>query len=77
METPVTSANLQQFLCAIQWMHMAVPKYQEFVTSLHEMLEKVYEVAGQRKKRAPVKVLLSKMVWTNSHPPPMNTASSR
>jgi len=67
MDPPTTAAHLQQFLCALQWMRMAIPQFQQLVDPLHEILEKAYEVSGKRTSRAAAKVSLSSLGWSYDH----------
>eukprot|EP00171_Calliarthron_tuberculosum_P002705 IDg2705t1 len=67
MPSPKSAANLQQFLCAMQWMRTAVPQFQELTKPLHEVMEKAYSLAGKRTKRAAAKIALSTAGWTEMH----------
>jgi Reverse transcriptase (RNA-dependent DNA polymerase)/RNase H-like domain found in reverse transcriptase len=68
MELPTTGADLQQFLCAMNWMPTAVPNYSSMISPLHSLLEEVYRtVGGKRTKSAVSKILLSAVGWTAGH----------
>lgn len=38
MPMPTNAAELQQLLCAVNWMRLAIPAYEELVRPLHELL---------------------------------------
>ena len=63
-ETPKTAAELQQFLCAVDWMRNNIPNYTTSVKDLHEVLEAAAKAAGGRKKRNLIHVLLEYHGWT-------------
>ena len=58
LETPTTAAELQQFLCEINWMRNSIPNYTTLVHDLHEVLEASTKAAGSRKKRNLMQVFL-------------------
>lgn len=67
MDAPSTGAQLQQFLCAMQWLRSSIPNFQALVEKLHEFLETVYQHAGKRTKRAVSRVSLRNIGWSPSH----------
>jgi len=66
MKTPSHAGELQQLLCATNWMRPSIPSYAKIVAPLHELLESVYREAGSRKKRSIAKVSLTNQ-WGTAH----------
>ena len=64
MEPPQTGANLQQFVCALQWVKNGIPEFSRLVAPLHEFLERVYTFAGKRTKKAVTRVKLQSLGWS-------------
>lgn len=64
MAPPTTGADLQQFVCALQWVETAVPNFSTLVGPLHTFMEKVYSKAGSRTKRAVAKFSLAALEWS-------------
>jgi hypothetical protein len=68
MSLPITRADLQQFLCALNWKRSSLPDFARLIGPLHDLLEIVYHAAqGKRTKTASAKVLLSEVGWTALH----------
>lgn len=67
MDCPITGGQLQQFLCAMQWLRSSIPEFQSLVSPLHEFVETVYQHAGKRTKRAVARVSLTDLGWTSAH----------
>lgn len=42
MEPPTSGAQLQQFVCALQWMHNAIPHFSAVVRPFSDLLERLY-----------------------------------
>jgi hypothetical protein len=61
--TPETGADLLQFLCAGNWMRTSLPEYSALVAPLHEVMNAVYEKAGNRTTRAVKRIDLAQL-WT-------------
>ena len=55
MQPPTNGAHLQQFLCALQWVRSGIPKFAELTNPLQFIVERTYEHAGKRTKRAVTK----------------------
>jgi hypothetical protein len=55
MQTPQTAAELQQFLCACNWMRASIPRYNELVSELTSLMELCMSKSGSRKKNKLVK----------------------
>ena len=67
MQTPNNGSELQQFLCAANWMRMAIPQYTKNVAVLSDLLECIYSKANKRTKRAVAKVSLKEAGWNKGH----------
>lgn len=39
MGRPLTAADLQQFLCAVDWMRNNIPNYSALVQTFHDLME--------------------------------------
>lgn len=52
MELPTTGTHLQQFVCALQWIRLAIPLFTELVAPLNEFIERNYDRAGKRTRLA-------------------------
>ena len=63
LEPPSSGSNLQQFVCALQWVKQGIPNFTELVAPLHEFMERVYDHVGKRTKRAVTRVQLDKLGW--------------
>jgi transposase InsO family protein len=63
MAPPRTGADLQQFLCALQWLKQGIPNFTALVAPLHDILEIVYDRAGKRTKRAVARITLDSVGW--------------
>ena len=65
---PVTGADLQQYVCAINWMRMSIPGYNVLVQTLSAVLEKVFAAAGgKRNKQLAARVKLADVGWDSTH----------
>jgi RNase H-like domain found in reverse transcriptase len=68
MSMPVSGADLQQFVCALNWMRTAIPSFTQLVSPLQRLLEAVYvAAAGTRTRTAVAKISLSQVGWDGSH----------
>lgn len=63
MDYPITAAQPQQFLFAMQWLHMAIPECARLLAPLHDVLEKAYATTSSRTKRAAARVQLQNVGW--------------
>ncbi|KAG6613370.1 uncharacterized protein IUM83_17047 [Phytophthora cinnamomi] len=59
LPSPTTGQELQQFLCALNWMRTAIPDYNKLVQPLMDLMEHVYTKAGARTRRSVTRVVLS------------------
>lgn len=66
MNKPVAGGQLQQLMCAANWMRTAVPEFFKLTAPSHDLLEKIYKSAGSRKKRAVSKISLGER-WETEH----------
>jgi len=67
IEKPVSGDQLQQFVCAANWMRAAIPEFTKTMAPLAELLEKVYKDVGRRTRRAASKVKLQELGWNEEH----------
>ena len=66
LELPETVAELQQFLCAVNWMR-TTSRITPLVKNLQDVLEYATKSAGNRKKRNLMNVLLRDHGWSPKH----------
>ncbi|KAJ8576072.1 hypothetical protein ON010_g3148 [Phytophthora cinnamomi] len=64
---PQTAADLQQLLCAINWMRASIPDYAKLSGVLYELLDVAANVAKSRKKNILARVKLSDVGWDRTH----------
>jgi len=50
MQTPRTGGELQQFLCAANWMRQSIPEFTRLTAPLYAALDRAATAAGSRKK---------------------------
>lgn len=67
MPRPKSGDQLQQFLCASNWMRSAIPSYTAKVEPLHKVLEEVFQKVNKRTSQAARKVLISDTTWSSVH----------
>ena len=65
MEPPTTGANLQQFICALQWVKQGIPNFSELILPLHDFMEHIYGLTSNRTKRSVSRIQLKKHGWGN------------
>ncbi|KAE9043464.1 hypothetical protein PR003_g6175 [Phytophthora rubi] len=63
MPMPRTAADLQQFLCAVNWMRQSIPTYNLLTQRLYATLETAMQLAGTREKSKLSKCLLVDAGW--------------
>ena len=64
----VTGADLQQYVCEINWMRMILPGYNVLMQPLTEVLQRVYaENGGRRTRQLAATVKLVDVGWENVH----------
>ena len=52
MKTPTMASDLQQFVCATNWMRNSIPNYAQRIQPLHQLLEETYSRVGKRTKHS-------------------------
>jgi len=68
ISSPKTAADLQQFVCAANWMRCCIPEFNKVTAVLSEVLEEAYLHAGKRTKRAIAKLSLREHTsWNTAH----------
>ncbi|KAE9083679.1 hypothetical protein PF006_g26638 [Phytophthora fragariae] len=63
MQPPQTAGDLQQFLCAMNWMRQSIPEYNRLTAGLYAVLEEAMKTAGSRKKVKLAKFPLDQISW--------------
>ena len=64
IESPTTGDELQQFICAVNWLQMSLPNYAPTMKPLQVFMEKVYNMAKGRTKVKVKKVKLKEVGWS-------------
>lgn len=67
MPAPIAGDQLQQFICAVNWMRMLIPQYKTLVFLLSTVLEEVLSLDGSCRKSAAAKVKLTDTSWNSTH----------
>ena len=67
LQSPTTAGELQQFLCAVNWMRESIPEYNKLVQELTELVEQCMAKCGSRKKTKLTKIALSECGWSEIH----------
>ena len=62
MRHHVVASELQQFLCATNWMRNSIPDYSRVISPLHQLMEQCYKKAKKRTRRAVLSIAISR-VW--------------
>eukprot|EP00171_Calliarthron_tuberculosum_P003891 IDg3891t1 len=47
MEPPTTGSNIQQLLCALQWLKNGIPQCSDIVKQLQDFMRLIYDRAGK------------------------------
>ncbi|KAE8999859.1 hypothetical protein PR001_g18944 [Phytophthora rubi] len=63
MAPPITAADLQQLLCAANWMRTSIPEYANITGPLYKTLEVAMKITGSRKKSKLQKTKLDECQW--------------
>ena len=66
MQKPTVANELQQFICATNWMRNSIPAYSKRISPLHKLLESCYKKAGKCTKQALRKLSIINS-WTATH----------
>ena len=69
MPVPSEGAQLQQSVCAANWMRRAIPKFSRRLQILTSLLEEVLTMAGGRTNGMSAKIRLRKKLWTQQQQP--------
>ncbi|KAH9135325.1 hypothetical protein AeRB84_019220, partial [Aphanomyces euteiches] len=64
---PTTAADLQQFVCATNWMRASIPDYNKLIDPLRRLLDVAVKAAGSSKKKALARAPLSLVGWSQDH----------
>ncbi|KAH9102720.1 hypothetical protein LEN26_015004 [Aphanomyces euteiches] len=67
LEPPENGQQLQQFLCALNWMRQSLPQFNKLVAPLQQLLETICSTAGSRKKTRLVRYMLKEFGWLPLH----------
>ena len=67
LEAPTNAQELQQFVCALNWMRQSLPDYNAMVAPLTRILDVVCTHAGTRKKERLAKHQLADHGWGQAH----------
>jgi len=67
LEAPATAADLQQLLCATNWMRTNIPNYAELVAPLRELLDVAAKLSGSSKKLKLARIRLAEAGWSQDH----------
>jgi hypothetical protein len=67
LEAPTNAQELQQFVCALNWMRQSLPDYNAMVAPLTRILDVVCTYAGTRKKERLAKHQLVDHGWGQEH----------
>lgn len=59
MKKPTKAEELQQLLCATNWIINSIPEYAKSIAPLHALMELAYYKAGERTKRAMRKISIA------------------
>jgi len=66
MNKPTKADELQQLLCATNWMRNSIPAYATVIAPLHHLMESAYKKAGKRTKLAVRKISIDNE-WGAEH----------
>ena len=66
MQKPTFAHELQQVICAANWMRNSIPSYSQRIAPLHDLLESCYKEVGKRSKKALRKLSITTS-WGASH----------
>ena len=67
MKKPTMARELQQLLCATNWMRSSIPNYSKVVEPLHSLMEETYSKAGGRRTKRAIRKLSITAEWGASH----------
>ena len=67
MKKPTTARELQQLLCATNWMRSSIPNYAKVVEPLHNLMEEAYSKAGGKRTKRAIRNLSITAEWGANH----------
>ncbi|ETV72564.1 hypothetical protein H257_12330 [Aphanomyces astaci] len=67
LETPTSGADLQQFVCATNWMRRSISSYSELIDALRGLLDVAAKAVGGLKKTALARIKLATVGWASEH----------
>ena len=76
MKKPEKANELQQLLCAANWMRTSIPDYARLVDPLQKLLESAYKSAGKRTKKAVSKISILDQ-WGTNHTNSFNSLKTQ
>ncbi len=73
MQAPENGSELQQFVCAANWMRTAIPEFTKVIMPFYETLEKVHSIAANRTKSVVSEIRLDEEQWGSTQISDFNT----
>ena len=67
MKKPSMARELQQLLCATNWMRSSIPNYSKVVEPLHNLMEAVYAKAGGKRTKRSIRNISITAEWGATH----------
>ena len=67
LELPTDAGQLNQLLCAMNWMRNVVPHYAELVDPLRQIMETIFAKRGNRRSNGLEKFQLRSFGWNETH----------
>ena len=67
MKKPTMARELQQLLCATNWMRSSIPNYSKVVEPLHNLMEASYSKAGGKRTKRAIRNLSITAEWGATH----------
>ncbi|GMF18554.1 unnamed protein product [Phytophthora fragariaefolia] len=67
MPDPKTAGQLQQLMCAVNWMRQHIPQYAQLAAPLLAVADAAAKRAGGRKAKQLCKIPLSELGWNSEH----------
>ncbi|KAF0704574.1 hypothetical protein As57867_007294, partial [Aphanomyces stellatus] len=65
LSSPTTAADLQQFVCATNWMLASIPDHNKFIDPLRRLLDVAVKSTGSSKKTTLARVALAAIGWSD------------
>ncbi|KAH9092351.1 hypothetical protein LEN26_018494 [Aphanomyces euteiches] len=67
LEPPQDGQQLQQFVCALNWMRNSIPQFNQLIALLQKLLDDVCTAADSRKKSRLIRFRLLEHGWNSTH----------